>query len=107
MHDGVGDQFAGEQYRVGYQVIIAGQTARNQRFTDKTASCSGRGGLGVEVRGSDEVLASVHMPSRCKRCRLTFLSWQTRDIGTSGKRSPIPQLSGRAVWAMHRGEDKR
>src|SRR5580658_1569683 len=107
MHDGVGDQFAGEQHRVGYGVIIDGQTTRNQRFTDKTASRSGRGGLGVKVRGSDEVLASVHMPSRCKRCRLTFLSWQTRDIGTSGKRSPIPHLPGRAVWAMGGGEDTR
>jgi hypothetical protein len=59
MHDGVGDKLAGQQHRIGHQVIAARELPRVQRLPHEPASGGSRLQFRREGSGSYEILVFV------------------------------------------------
>jgi hypothetical protein len=63
--DRIGDELAGQQFRVGKQIVAAWQLPGCQRLPDEAARGGYRSRLGIIGCGRDE----IHMSSRCRRSR--------------------------------------
>jgi hypothetical protein len=61
MYEGVGDKLAGQEHRIGHQVIAAGQLPGIQCFADEAPGGGNRCRLRFKGGGSDAALMSVHV----------------------------------------------
>ena len=58
MYEGVGDKLAGQEHRIGHQVIAVGQLPGIQRFPDEATRGGHRSRFGVIGCGRDEIHVS-------------------------------------------------